>query len=180
MKNNINNIEQIFQELVKQDPSFSLQKKEIVALITRMIEHIPSVSIDPAFQSNLKLRLENHIQYIHNLKANPPQGNSRINRLARLMSYGLPAVAIGVIIFLALPYHPTTVVNQNSTVLLKTDTIKNSVQTPIIETPTNQLQKVHNKQNEKIIPKNISTTSSKSNKLPLLQQSPIEDTIPMD
>jgi hypothetical protein len=73
-----------------------------------MIEHTPIVSIDPLFQKNLKSRLKHHIQYIHNLKANPPEVSPRINRLARLISYGLPAVALGVIIFLALPYNPTT------------------------------------------------------------------------
>lgn len=71
-----------------------------------MTEHTPSVDIDPHFQSNLKSRLEYHVQYLNNLKSNPPQPNPYINRLARLISYGLPAVALGVIIFLALPYNP--------------------------------------------------------------------------
>lgn len=177
MKNNIiNNIEQIFNELVKQDPSFASQKKEILSIITRMIEHTPSVSIDHTFQSTLKSRLENHIQYINNLKVNPPQINPRINRLARFISYGLPAVAFGLIVFLALPYQPTTV-NKSNTVPLNIETIDHSSQTPIIETPVNQLPQVQDKQ---IIPRSIPTISSENKKTPLLQQAPIEDTIPMD
>ncbi|AKH33283.1 hypothetical protein XF24_00960 [candidate division SR1 bacterium Aalborg_AAW-1] len=106
MPRNDCNLEQLYQELLSQDPSLVSQKKEIVGLLERMTEHTPSVDIDPHFQSNLKSRLEYHVQYLNNLKSNPPQSNPHINRLARLISYGLPAVVLGVIIFLALPYNP--------------------------------------------------------------------------
>jgi hypothetical protein len=113
-----------------------------------MTQHTPSVSIDPLFQKNLKSRLEHHIQYIHNLKANPSEVHPRINRLARLISYGLPAVAIGVIIFLALPYNPT--IDQNNT-LLHTGTVEDSSQTPT-ETIIEQTSQSQDKQ---IIPRTI-------------------------
>lgn len=114
MKQYTTPIEQLYQELVSQDSSFASQKKEIIWLLERMTQHTPSVDIDPRFQNNLKSRLEQHVQYLNNLKSNPPQPNPRINRLARLISYGLPAVALGVIIFLALPYNPLTTPSQTT------------------------------------------------------------------
>ncbi len=161
MKKNTTHIEQLYQELLSQDPSLVSQKSKIIWLLERMTEHTPSVSIDPLFQKNLKSRLEHHIQYIHNLKANPPQVNPRINRLARLISYGLPAVAIGVIIFLALPYNPTTAPIEttpneyNSLLQEQSDSLP--ITTTIEDKPTIiQTKSQIPQQTEKIIPQDIS------------------------
>ncbi len=170
MKKNTINIEQLFQELVSQDPSFASQKKDILWLILRMTQHIPSVSIDPLFQNNLKSRLEHHISYINNLKANPPQVNPSINRLARLISYGLPAVALGVIIFLALPYHPTSIDQTN--IVPHTEITEDSSQI-VVETADEQASQ---SQDKYIIPKTTPTTSSENKDKPLTQQDPIENT----
>ena len=59
-----------------------------------MSSNIPEVTIDKNFQNNLKSKLEYHISYINNLKENPPQIHPKINRLARLISYGLPTIAL--------------------------------------------------------------------------------------
>lgn len=104
--------EQLFQELVLQDPSFASDKNDILWLLKRMTQHTPSVSIDPLFQKNLKSRLEYHIQ--HSLWNQPHQPIKNLNRLARLISYGLPTIAIGVIVFLVLPWTPGEVIAPTS------------------------------------------------------------------
>jgi hypothetical protein len=113
-----------------------------------MNDNIPPVSIDPLFQNNLKSRLEQHIAYIHNLQTNPPKVSTNINRLARLISYGLPAVAIGVIVFLVLPYRPTPTITDNiipapilqQQTLQDTNTIESPLSPPTLQDtlPTSQ------------------------------------------
>ncbi len=168
MKKNTTHIEQLYQELLSQDPSLVSQKSEILWLLERMTEHTPSVSIDPLFQNNLKSRLEHHIHYIQNLKTNPPEVNPRINRLARLISYGLPAVALGVIIFLALPYNPT--IDQNNT-LLHTGTVEDSSQTPTETT----IEQTYQSQDKQIIPRTIAPLWWESKNKSLPQLAPIEN-----
>jgi hypothetical protein len=123
-----------------------------------MRQHTPIVSIDPLFQKNLKSRLEHHLHYIHNLKTNPSEVSPRINRLARLISYGLPAVAFGVIIFLALPYHPITPLDQND-IIPHIDTIENPSQI-VVETA---LEPILPLQDKKIIPKTLPIPLSEKN-----------------
>lgn len=168
MKKNTTHIEQLYQELLSQDPSLVSQKSEILWLLERMTEHTPSVSIDPLFQKNLKSRLEHHIHYMHNLKANPPEVSPRINRLARLISYGLPAVALGVIIFLALPYNPTTapiettIDNYDSLPQKQWDNIPTTTieDKPMIIQTKSQIPQ----QTEKIIPQDISVKQEETYK----------------
>ncbi len=92
-------IEQLFQELLSQDPSLASQKKEILWLLERMTEHTPSVSIDPLFESRLKDNLRYHMvsQYTP-----APQ----INNWQKFLLYGLPSLAIGLALIYVLPNLP--------------------------------------------------------------------------
>lgn len=124
-------IEQLFEELVSQDPSLQDQKEDILWLLSRMSDNVPPVSIDPLFQSNLRSRLETHIQYMNDLKARSTKPWFDMNRLSKLIAYGLPTIALGVMIFLALPWSddpqhatlstpPTATIEWNNTDINKT------------------------------------------------------------
>lgn len=99
MKKNTSNIEQLFQELVSQDPSFASQKKEILWLLERMTQHTPSVSIDPLFQNRLKDNLQYHL-ISQNTQA--PQ----MNAWQKFLLYGIPSLAIGLALIYVLPTLP--------------------------------------------------------------------------
>ena len=153
-KNNID-IQQIFKELVLQDQSFSSQKKDIISLLSRMEENKPTIHIDENFKNNLKSRLENHINYINNLMEKPKTPAANLNWLARLISYWIPAIALGVVIFLVVPYTPnktdkTQVINKieseyNNSLILQNE-LKEENNRPII---------VENKKKEIVENKNI-------------------------
>jgi hypothetical protein len=121
-KNNIN-IEQLFQELVSQDPSFTSQKKDILSLLKRMTQHTPSVSLDPLFQKQLKDNLHYHLisQYTP-----APQ----MSGWQKFLLYGIPSLAIGLALIYVLPTLP----GQHSVDTVTTTTIHPENQSPVIVT----------------------------------------------
>ncbi len=68
-----------------------------------MSDNVPPVSIDPLFEANLKDRLQTHIQYMNDLKIRNENPGFQMHRLGKLIAYGLPTIAVGVMIIIALP-----------------------------------------------------------------------------
>lgn len=101
------NSEQIREELIQQDPSFSIHKKEYDWLIERMLSHKPQIEQDEFFQSQLRDRLRYHLitQYLPT-----PQ----INRWQKFLLYGTPTIAIGITLIFVIPIF--SLVQQDDTI----------------------------------------------------------------
>ncbi len=92
-------IEQLYQELVSQDPSLANHKKEIIWLLTRMESNVPEIVQDPMFFWNLKNKLRYHLITRHEPAPTP-------NLWQKFLLYGFPTLAIGVALVYILPILP--------------------------------------------------------------------------
>lgn len=89
-------IEQLYQELLAQDPSLANHKKEYIWLLERMSDNIPEIKQDPLFFWTLKHKITNHFT----TTAQPIWDQ---NFWHKFFLYWFPTLAIGVALLYVLP-----------------------------------------------------------------------------
>ena len=124
-------LEQLRQELVELSPDFAHDEKNIKQLMTYMLSHKIKVEQDNHFKDQLADRLSRHIAWSQEYHEIDPKVQARTSRLGRFIAYGLPGLALCVVILITLPWKPSFTPSQ-SLELNGTSEIANIVQDTVL------------------------------------------------
>ena len=100
-------LEQLRQGLVELSPDFAHDEKNIKQLMTYMLTHKIKVEQDNYFKDQLADRLSRHIAWSKESHEIDPKVQARTSRLGRFIAYGLPGLALCVIVLITMPWTPS-------------------------------------------------------------------------
>ena len=106
-------LEQLRQELVELSPDFAHDEKNIKQLMTYMLSHKIKVEQDNHFKDQLADRLSRHIAWSQEYHEIDPKVQARTSRLGRFIAYGLPGLALCVIVLMTVPRTPSLISQPN-------------------------------------------------------------------